>query len=545
MDLKALPNGAKLTQHASLNQSKVRAMFATYDAFVSMCQIVREDESSGFLTPTSTQQQLIAAYHEHRWNIVNKFRQAKITTISVMLLLRDCMYLEGVKGLLIAERQDTAEDIFERILYAYKRLPDDVRVPLAKGRKAGTTQMHFCHGGGIKVLTAGGRSPAIGRSIDRLVITEFGEAQWQQKAAINIFPTVNKRPNARVILESTPGRAGSHHERMWQLALEGKSRFNPVFLSWWKDNSCAIEAPLSDITSEEETYMSQHDGMTLQNMAFRRSALNTEFVGDSRLFCAKYPSDPYDGWLGSLAPVMPADVLKPLLAKSQPDPPEGPLGCCVIDMPENNSSYLITADPAGYGRSGDKSALTVWDAVTRKEVAFWEDREDPGRFAARLMRVQGHYNGALIAVESNAMACIAILKDKKCPSLLWTNRNHPGWYATSKRIQEAEAMLVQLLREEEIDIISRGMLHQLVNYDGTNNKRVKGQDGTTHHFDRARTAIMAADILSRRHFTRANIQPEIDQRPAGQLTIGDLDRYKRKSTKEAGNLFKPPPRNWM
>ena len=163
MDLKALPNGAKLTQHASLNQSKVRAMFATYDAFVSMCQIVREDESSGFLTPTSTQQQLIAAYHEHRWNIVNKFRQAKITTISVMLLLRDCMYLEGVKGLLIAERQDTAEDIFERILYAYKRLPDDVRVPLAKGRKAGTTQMHFCHGGGIKVLTAGGRSPAIDR----------------------------------------------------------------------------------------------------------------------------------------------------------------------------------------------------------------------------------------------------------------------------------------------------------------------------------------------------------------------------------------------
>jgi hypothetical protein len=37
--------------------------------------------------------------------MVNKFRQAKITTISVMLLLRDCMYLSGVKGLLIAERQ--------------------------------------------------------------------------------------------------------------------------------------------------------------------------------------------------------------------------------------------------------------------------------------------------------------------------------------------------------------------------------------------------------------------------------------------------------
>ena len=77
MDLKALPNGAKLTQQPGLNPSKVQAMFATYDSFVSMCQIVREDESSGFLTPTSTQQQLIAAYHENRWNIVNKRAQGR------------------------------------------------------------------------------------------------------------------------------------------------------------------------------------------------------------------------------------------------------------------------------------------------------------------------------------------------------------------------------------------------------------------------------------------------------------------------------------
>jgi hypothetical protein len=53
-------------------------------------------------------------------------------------------------------------------------------------------------------------------------------------------------------------------------------------------------------------------------------ALNTEFVGDTRLFSAKYPSDPYDGWLGSLAPVMPTDVLKPLLAKPSQIPRKAP-----------------------------------------------------------------------------------------------------------------------------------------------------------------------------------------------------------------------------
>jgi hypothetical protein len=540
----ALPSGAKLAVAPGISQSKVQALFSTPDAFVSMCQIVREDESMGYLNPTHTQRKLLKAMHENRWVLVNKFRQAKITTVSVMLLLRDCMYLEGVKGLLIAERQDTAEDIFERILFAYRRLPDDVRMPLAEGRKAGMTQMHFCHGGGIKILTAGSRSPAIGRSIDRLIITEFGEAQWQKKAAINIFPTVNKRPNARVILESTPGRAGSHHEQMWRTALEGKSRFIPLLLEWWEDESCNLSTEGFKPTEEEKIYLQRHPDMALESLAFRRQALNTEFVGDSRLFSSKYPSDPYDGWLGSSAPVMPADVLKPALDRAVPDPPLANIGCCVLDAPTVTGKYLITADPAGYGGSGDKSALTVWDALERREVAFWEDREDPGRFARRLMRIQAYYNNALLAVESNATACIAVLKDSNCKKLLWTNRNHPGWYATAKRIQEAEARLVKLLRERDIDIRSRCLLHQLINYDGTTKKRVKGFDGTTHHFDRARTAIMAADILSRRHFTQANIEEPVE-RIAGQITIGDLDKFKDRLKREGKNPHRPPPRGWM
>lgn len=527
-----------------MHAGKIRALFSSPDAFVSMCQIVREDESTGYLNPTFTQQHLLNAAHHHKWILVNKFRQAKITTISVMLLLRDCMYLSGVKGLLIAERQDTAEDIFERILFAYHRLPEDVRMPLATGRRAGTTQIHFCHGGSIKILTAGGRSPAIGRSVDRLVITEFGEAQWQRKAAINIFPTLNKRPNARVILESTPGRAGSHHEQMWQSSLEGKGRFHPLFLKWWHDDSCQVHDTGFQPKESEREYLSRHQKMDAKHLAFRRLALETEFVGDPRLFSSKYPSDQYDGWLGSFAPVMPNEILKPLLARAVNDPNVAHSGCREIEPPLPGSKYVITADPAGFGRTGDKSALTVFDALSRKEVAFWEDREAPDRFARRLMRVQKRYNHALLAVESNATACIAILKDNGCKNLLWTNRNHPGWYATEKRIQEAEARLVQMLRQSDITLRSRGLLHQLLNYDGSRKSRRKGIDGETHHFDRARTAIMAADILSRRRFTVATIE-DTDNHIPGQLTIAELDRHSDRVANAANNPFQPPPRRWM
>ena len=537
-------SGAKYADAPGIHPGKVRAMFSTPDAFVSMCQIVREDETIGYMNPTNIQRHVLEAYDKHNWIMVNKFRQAKITTVSVMLLLRDCMYLEGVKGLLIAERQDTAEDIFERILFAYNRMPEDVRMPLESGRKAGATQMHFCHGGGIKVLTAGSKSPAIGRSIDRLVITEFGEAQWQRKAAINIFPTVNKRPNAKVILESTPGRAGSHHEQMWRSALEGTSRFHPVFLEWWQDPSCTSKADTKLPSAEEREYLSKHPGMDPDNLAFRRQALGTEFVGDPRLFSSKYPSDPYDGWLGNTSPVMPADALKEALARAMQDPPLGMYACHEMTEPKPGRSYLITADPAGFGAAGDKSALTVWDAEERVEVAFWEGRESPDRFERRLRAVQDRYNMAMIAVESNAAACIAILKENNTKNLLWTNRNHPGWYATDKRIQEAEALLVRMLHQKDIELRSRGLLHQLLNYDGSRKKRVKGMDGTTHHFDRARTAVMAADILSKRYFTRpAPAIPSVHI--PGQVTIGDLDRMKTRRAAEAKSPFKPISKNWM
>ncbi len=535
--------GAEFADAPGLHQGKIRALFATPDAFVSMCQIVREDETTGYMEPTHTQKKLLRAYDENRWLMVNKFRQAKITTVSVMLLLRDCMYLSGVKGLLIAERQDTAEDIFERILFAYNRLPADVKMPLTPGKKAGATQMQFIHAGGIKVLTAGGRSPAIGRSIDRLVITEFGEAQWQRKAAINIFPTVNKRPNAKVILESTPGRAGSHHEQMWRSALEGTSRFTPLFLEWWEDDSCREDVIGFEPTAVEREYLQRHEGMSIQNLAFRRRGLNTEFVGDSRLFSCKYPSDAYDGWLGTTNPVMPADVLKPWLAKAKADPPLSPSGCHEFEDPMPGRQYLITADPAGFGSTGDKSALTVWDAVDWREVAFWEDREAPDRFAYRLQNIQRRYNNALLAVESNATACIAILKDQGTRNLLWTDRNHPGWYATQKRVQESEARLVQMLRQSDLRIQSRGTLHQLLNYDGSTKKRVKGEDGILHHFDRARTAVMAADILTKRTFhTPAKEEP--NTHVAGQVTIRQLDDHRHKKRQQASSPFRPASLTW-
>lgn len=534
-----LPGGARLFEHPSLDMDLVRAMFAREDAFVSISQIVREDESSGYLDPTYTQRILLHAFHHHSWNYVDKYRQAKITTISVMLMLRDCMYLEGVKGLLVAESKDTAADVFERILFAYNKLPPEIKGPIAPGRRQGVSELHFAHGGNIKILTAGTQAPAIGRSPDRLVFTEFGLVRWQAEAASNIFPSMTKRKNARVIVETTPGKRGTHGHQMWKDALEGKSRFNPVFLRWWHDRTCESDPTGFTPTEAEQHLLDTVPKMTMRNLAFRREQLNTYFGGDERLCSNKYPNSPYDGWIGSAAPVMPMDALEHLMSKAVPDPPVGDHGVREIEPPIPGRPYLLVADPAGFGGSkNDPSAVTVFDAITLREVAFWEGRADPTRFASRLVDAQKRYCGGLLAVESNAAAVITILRDWGVSNLLYTDPNHPGWYATSQRILQGEARLVQMLRDRDITLRSKSLLHQLMNYDGNLKKRIRGLDGSLHHFDRARTAVMAADILSTRRFVEKSQarSRNVPEHVPGRVTIGELDRFARGAKR---SLFRP------
>ena len=121
---------------------------------------------------------------------------------------------------------------------------------------------------------------------------------------------------------------------MWHEALRREGQFFPLFLEWWKDETCRIPAPPGFAPTEDELdYMGKRRGMDLDNLFFMRTRLRSEFVGDTRLYSAKYPSDAYDGWIGSQRPMMPEDVLRKLLESAIEDPQEGSHGCGEFERP--------------------------------------------------------------------------------------------------------------------------------------------------------------------------------------------------------------------
>jgi len=501
--------------------------------YVEMCRIVREDQTVGLLELEPQQRECLDAWEAHRWIWVNKYRQAKASTALALAMQGMVEYGEALQGLFIAERYDTSETVWNRASFAYGNQPPEIKIPLWKGTTAADRQMRFAHNGTVRVISGGSSTPAIGNSPDRVVVTEYPDVKDHDTFNQHFFPTINKRPNARVAFESTPGIWGSVPHTMWLNALEGKGRFHPVFLKWWLDPSivpitedgqrraCADLTP----TNEELALVEKLPGITRAHLQFRRDSLDTEFHGDVPLFEHKYPNSPYEGWVSSTNPAVPLAAVQWLLARGttvkdhvehvyeDPDPDDA-------DHP-----YLITVDPAGWGETGDPSALTVWDVWNQREVATWSGREDPGQLAQRIMRLQKWYGvkRTIVAVESNKGECLSALLAYGCQNLYHHTEHSPGFPATAQSNADALTDLVDLLRHQDITIRTMSTLHQLMAWDGSGRKKKAKSAEGTHHWDRAVTCRIAAHIFRRRP-VRSRPAPKIHGRG---MTVNDIDRLFR------------------
>lgn len=448
------------------------------------------NEQTGQVAPiplTPNQTTVLSALREHPRVVVNKYRQSYMTTAGVLWLLGECQWNPGWQGFLIADTSETSAEGFMRAKHAYETMDKRLRI---RSKLASQRHLQFQHGGGLRCLTSGSKDPAIGRSIDRLVITELG--MWANAAAAmqKISPAYRKRPHSKVLIESTPGPAGCYYEDFWLAALEGNG-WHPIFLKWWDDPTCMSPPPKGWKPDQAElAYMNDHPSMTLGHVYFRRSLLDGEYLGDTRLFDNQYPPNEYDGFTSAGSPAIPLDAIRDMLTRAVAEPEvDHETGLRIIAEPMEHLRYGIFADPAGFGAKGDPSALTIMDICNREEVAVWEGRIDPGMFADLIGVAQQFYHAEMVVIESNAAACIQSAKDKGVQNLYWTSKQHPGWYATHSRKMQALAKLVGLLREGDIIIHTRRTLHQLMSFDSF-------EGAKDHHYDRAITMLIVADMLS-------------------------------------------------
>lgn len=500
--------GGRLHRAPGLNMGAIRAMFAHHSLFPSMCRIQPIKGAPDYLEPTAHQLQVGEAYEKYNWNLVGKYRHAFISTYGGLLMARDAMYLSGRRMVILANKDSVAEDILKRIVYAYKRLPPELRMPLDPSRTGTARALHFAHGGWIQVLSAKADDPGEGLSPDLFHISEWGITPYDRQMAVagSLFPIAQGKPDARVLVESTFGRRGDLYHQQWTDGWAGGDSdydFNPVFLEWWKDptrHRLPVPAGLEgSLTDQERQMLDTCDGMTLEHIQFRRVAARK---GGMATFDWKYPAGPFSGWRGTDDPAIPPAIVEDWNRTAVTFPTSSTLPVWVQEPPVPGHEYVIFADPASFGRKGDYSGCIVMDASVRHDVAEWEGRAEPQEFAERLDEASTYYNDATIVLERNAGAVLGALGDD--PRVWVDEHDVPGWFASDGSIRNAVGDLINLHANSAMRIRSKRTVAQLGGWDGTKRgRRTKDDDGNTQHYELARCAVMAADHFEAHHYDPA------------------------------------------
>ena len=361
--------------------------------------------------------------------IILKGRQLGVSTFVQALFHARTARRKGVKAELLSHQDDS-----KRKIWAMQKtfVNNSGRRPFVERFGAVEGPLVWNHGSRISCMTAGGKGPGHGETINALHLSEaarYGEGQTEQQQAqllemvAGVHGAVARGPGSIEIIESTANGYGNWFEQQWHKAQRRQTDFVPVFIGWFEDPD--YRRPLAwgplrqdtPLTDHEKDLVEQH-GLDREQLNWRRAMIATDFNGDERKFREQYPSDAEEAFLVSGSPVFDPDrlaVYRQHVREPQWrgdilfEPPRGwilaaddhgPLKIWQQSRPGYH--YVIGGDVAEcHGSDSDYDAAVVRCVETSSVVAQLHGRWELGDFARRLAALAWYYRKAILAPEVN------------------------------------------------------------------------------------------------------------------------------------------------
>lgn len=387
------------------------------------------------LLPNSIQLELEAAISSGQWDelVILKARKAGLSTWIDASIFWEALFRPNMRAAIIAHENTSTVQLFERLQFAHRNLPDYLRSPLQfSTRKEIAFKEHNSH---VLALTAG--NTKIGRGSD-LDVVHFSEAAFYpnlRRLLLGIGEAV--RPGSMLFWESTPN-GFDDFRAMYQGARDGQggqdgTRRAALFFPWHHDRKNRLQLEpgqadriLATMTAEEKVLRSAV-GLDPGQLAWRRA--KREKLADA--FDQEHPENDETCFLRSGTPkfnvaywrkmqlVVQARV-KPvpfeILVRQWPQVhrlDDGNLTVWrppLVDAPSRPfpqgraHAYVIGADVAEGLPRGDWSAagvLDITDPGRREQVAEYMGKLSPGDFGLFLALLGTWYNRARLGIERN------------------------------------------------------------------------------------------------------------------------------------------------
>jgi hypothetical protein len=484
-------------------------------------------------------------YSQARWLVLLKSRQTGGSLTAELAYYPKAAYTVGYDHVAIADTDDRANYLHQRVHLAHQNWPAEFRAPTIPNRESRQLTFEGKIGGKMRTMSARQSAAGIGQSISSLHASEL--PFWDDAAHVFnlLLPSMINRDHASMIMESTPAPQDSGSVDWWKDmctdAKYGIGRWIYAFFPFWDGK--LNQRPWSKDwmpDQEELRLLNQYhkSGLRLENLAFRRFMMETdkEIRRNPQLFSVFYPFDDVSCWQGIRNGALPE---RALLKHEQTGLREwfGPYQ--EYEQPEADAKYVIGADGAGWGVRDHAAfqVLKIYQGEWTQVACFAAPNYDPVEFTALLLATAEKYNMAEIVVESNGVGAgpLSLIIANGYRNLYYENPGKPGKTATGKSVGEMTGYLIDALQDELI-LNDKDTLHQLKSYrndklveDAVAVELLRGTIGRRrrerHHWDKVSALKMA--IIGARESTQPR-KPRLNL-PANVVLFGNMTWDQRQS----------------
>lgn len=297
--------------------------------------------------PFDYQIKLIENYHTNRFSINMLGRQMGKTTCAAGYLLWFAMFNPDVTILIAAHKYTGAQEIMQRIRYAYENCPDYIRCGATSYNKG---SIEFDNGSRIVSATTT-ETTGRGMAISLLYCDEFAFVRntIAKEFWTSISPTLST--GGKAIITSTPNSDEDQFATIWRLANNkfdeygnemavGRNGFAPILFPW-------------DHHPDRDKAWADQERASIGDDRFDREH-NCKFVIYDETLIA--PSK-----LNLLEGVQPLEKQGQVRWYSKPRP---------------DAIHAIALDPS-LGTGGDPAAIQVFDITNMIQVAEWQHNLTP------------------------------------------------------------------------------------------------------------------------------------------------------------------------
>jgi hypothetical protein len=341
------------------------------------------------------QDRTIKDYENHRFNIISKFRQGGLTTVSIFYGLWKCMFQLDQQIMALSKTDREATVIGYMVDRAIEHMPIWMK-PKKDGKWNDHLKQFPDTGGALQFYSP---EAARGKSVTFLIIDEAAFIPDMDKHWKAMWPVLST--GGSCVLVSTVNGLGNWYEETYTKAKDGKNMFHIIDLDYW-------EHP--DYSKKSNPQWVDEQLSQLGEKGFAQEVLRS-FLGSGETYV---PSKVLVELQDEVRKIRPTKKLFPRYANknySEDNNQEIEKGALWIwKQPVDGQEYILSVDSAeGVGEEGDNSCVQVLNVNSLEQCAeFYSNLIAPHDLANVVHELANLYNTALIIVEDMATGGIIL-----------------------------------------------------------------------------------------------------------------------------------------